>query len=191
MKHFFTFAGIFLSCAIVTSSASAQIPTSGNIFLGYSYMSADLGSDRANLNGWNASLEGKVFPFLGIVADFDGHYGSPNALTSGLCGSSFIGVCQGSSSFNQHDALFGPRASITVGKLRPFANFLVGIGHVNESGGGLSNSDTSFAYAVGGGVDYHLIPTLSGRVAVDMVQTRFFGNTQNNVRISTGIAFHF
>ena len=55
--------------------ASAQIPTSGNIFVGYSFYSAspstlDLSSvGRPNMNGWEASLEGKVLPWVGIVAD--------------------------------------------------------------------------------------------------------------------------
>jgi opacity protein-like surface antigen len=179
-------------CFAAVKSASAQIPTNGNIFVGYSYMSADLGSDRANLNGWNASVEGKVLPFLGIVGDVDGHYGSPGALTSGAC-PLLTGSCafSASNSFNQHDYLFGPRATVTVGNVCPFANFLVGISHINESDDALKNSDTSFAYALGGGLDYHLVPLVSLRVAADMVQTRFFSNTQNNVRISTGIAFHF
>ena len=48
----------------------AQIP-SGNVYVGYSYMSADLlSSGRTNMNGWNGSLEGKVLPFVGIVAEF-------------------------------------------------------------------------------------------------------------------------
>lgn len=181
-----------LFCLGLTNRASAQVPTNGNVFFGYSYMSADLGSDRANLNGWNASVEGKVLPFLGIVADVDGHYGSPGKLTTGAC-PLLAGSCSfsTSNSFNQHDYLFGPRVAVTVGKVRPFANFLLGISHVNESGGFLTNSDTSFAYAVGGGMDYHLVPLVSLRGAVDMVQTRFFNNTQNNVRISTGIVIHF
>ena len=59
--------------------ASAQIPTSGNVFFGYSYLSTDLSSSgRANTNGWEASVEGKIFPFIGIVGDFDAHYGSQN-----------------------------------------------------------------------------------------------------------------
>src|ERR1700721_4053193 len=64
-----TFAGL----------ASGQIPTQGNVFFGYSFYNTDLSSiDRANTNGWEASVEGKVFPFIGIVADFDSHYGSQN-----------------------------------------------------------------------------------------------------------------
>src|SRR5271166_1874068 len=63
----------------ICSAANAQVPTSGNVFFGYSYYNTDLSSiDRANMNGWEASLEGKVVPFLGFVADFDGHYGSQN-----------------------------------------------------------------------------------------------------------------
>jgi hypothetical protein len=59
--------------------AGAQIPTSGNVFFGYSYYNTDLSSiDRANTNGWELSVEGKVIPWVGIVADFDGHYGSQN-----------------------------------------------------------------------------------------------------------------
>jgi opacity protein-like surface antigen len=190
-KYAIALAGLMF-CLVFADQADAQIPTNGNIFVGYSYMSADLGGDRVNLNGWNASVEGKVLPFLGIVADFDGHYGSPGELTSGAC-PLLLGSCafSTSNSFNQHDYLFGPRVSVTVGKVRPFANFLVGISHVNESDGSLTNSDSSFAYAVGGGMDYRVVPLVSVRVAADMVQTRFFSNTQNNVRISTGIAFHF
>jgi len=68
---------------------------------------------------------------------------------------------------------------------------LIGAAHMSESSSLLSSSDTSFAYALGGGLDYHLIPLISWRVQGDLLQTRFFSNTQNNVRISTGIVVHF
>jgi len=84
---------------VFTAVGYAQIP-SGNVFVGYSYMSADLVSNgRANLNGWNGSVEGKVLPFIGLVADFSGHYGSAPAacpastITSVSCsglGSTFV-----------------------------------------------------------------------------------------------------
>ena len=76
-------------------------------------------------------------------------------------------------------------------QVRPFAQALVGAAHMSESASFLSSSDTSFAYALGGGIDYHLIPLISWRVQGDLLQTRFFSNTQNNVRISTGIVVHF
>ena len=72
-------AAILISVFGLVIVASAQVPTSGNIFFGYSYYHTPLSSiDTANMNGWNGSLEGKVFPFLGIVADLSGNYGSQN-----------------------------------------------------------------------------------------------------------------
>jgi hypothetical protein len=53
--------------------APAQIPTSGNLFFGYSYYNTNLTGGRSNLNGWERSVEGKVLPFIGIVGDFSGH----------------------------------------------------------------------------------------------------------------------
>ena len=67
---------LFLSAGL----AGAQVP-SGNVFLGYSFENAtssalDLDLSRPNLLGWEASFEGKVLPWVGIVADVSGHYGS-------------------------------------------------------------------------------------------------------------------
>jgi hypothetical protein len=78
-----------------------------------------------------------------------------------------------------------------VGKLTPFAEALFGASHRNDSTAGFSQSDTSFATALGGGVDYRLIHGIGWRVQADMLQTRFFSGTQNNFRLSTGIVLHF
>src|SRR5277367_719839 len=155
------------------SLAGAQVPA-GNVFFGYSYYNTDLSSiDRANTNGFEASFEGRVIPFLGLVADFDGHYGSQNfpACNTGGCGTFNADI-------TENNYLFGPRVSFPAGKVRPFVEALVGAGHVSLSGGG---SDTSFATAVGGGLDYKLIPLLAWRFEGDYVQTRFFDTTQDNV----------
>jgi opacity protein-like surface antigen len=177
---------------VLGSAGNAQVP-SGNIFVGYSYVSADLVSNnRTNLNGWNGSVEGKVLPFIGLVADLSGLYGTVPLAVNPAC-TAVIGVaCSSlSASTNIHSFLFGPRVSVSVGKVRPFAHALVGAAHMSESASLLSSSDTSFAYALGGGIDYHLIPLISWRVQGDLLQTRFFSNTRNNVRISTGIVVHF
>jgi hypothetical protein len=68
---------------------------------------------------------------------------------------------------------------------------LVGGAHVNESELGVAGGNTSFADALGGGVDYQFLPRMGWRVQVDALQTRFFSSSQTNVRISTGIAFRF
>jgi len=188
---------IFLAAA----GAHAQVPTSGNIFGGFSYVNADLISgSRTNLNGWNASLEGKVFPFVGIVADFSGNYGTqtvqvPSGSTACPVGVILPCLPVGTSSINvslhEHNFLFGPRVSTSVGKVRPFAHALFGVSHLAESGSGASGSANSFAYALGGGLDYRFMPAGGWRVQADMLQTRFFSATQNDFRLSTGLVLRF
>jgi hypothetical protein len=77
---------------------------------------------------------------------------------------------------------------MSVGKFRPFAEVLVGAGHVNA---GIAGSDTSFASAFGGGVDYRILKPIAWRFQGDYVVTQFFGNTQSNVRVSTGLVLRF
>jgi opacity protein-like surface antigen len=171
--------------------ASAQVPTSGNIFVGYSFYSAspstldlaDVG--RPNMNGWDASLEGKILPWVGIVADLSGHYGQQNftELTPD-------GPLAGTVTGHENDVTFGPRLSFPIGKFRPFGEAMFGVGHVS-TGQGISTSDTSLVTTVGGGLDYKLIRILAVRAEADYVQTRFFGTTQDNFRLSTGIVFRF
>jgi len=169
---------------VFASLANAQVPTAGNVFFGYSFYSADVTpGNRTNTNGWEGSIEGKFLPWVGIVGDFDAHYGSQ----------SFLGLCPGvnctfNADFTERNYLFGPRVSVSVAKIRPFAEFLIGAGHINVKG---VNSDTSFATAIGGGLDYKLIPLVAWRFQGDYVHTRFFDSAQNNVRLSTGIVVRF
>ncbi len=189
-----TIVAVGFVTVILGSLSMAQVPTSGNVFFGYSYYHTNISTiDSANTNGWEASFEGKVFPFVGIVADFSQNYGSENFPL--LCpvaqnGSTALSGVGCTTNFNIHEQnyLFGPRVSVSVGKIRPFAEALFGAGHVSTNGVG---SDTSFATALGGGLDYRILRPIAWRVQVDYVQTRFFGNTQNNVRISTGIVLRF
>lgn len=167
---------------VIVGVASAQIPTGGNVFIGYSYSreGAAFGeSPTVNLNGWEGSLEGKFLPWIGIVADFGAGYGSTDELVPGI-GPSHIEV-------KKYTYLFGPRVSVPVGRFTPFAHFLLGAGHINDAG----ITDTSFATAVGGGIDYRLIHGIAWRIQGDEVHTRFFDSTQDHFRFSTGIDFRF
>jgi hypothetical protein len=136
------------------------------------------------------------------VVDFSGHYGSQNFLvafpTTGpvplfcLPGHS----CPGNPvplnlDVTEPTFLFGPRVSVSKGKFSPFAHAVFGASFMAENGSGVSNSDMSFAFAVGGGIDYRLMRLVGWRVQTDMLHTRFFSNTQNNVRISTELVVHF
>jgi hypothetical protein len=169
--------------------ASAQVP-SGNAFFGYSYYNTDLTSgNRISTNGWEASVEGKIIPFLGIVADFDSHYGSQYFPVDCAPACSGFPILPLKAGFVEHNYLFGPRVSVSLGKVRPFAEALIGAAHVNVNRG--IGSDTSFATAVGGGLDYKLIPLVAWRLQGDYVHTSLFTTKQNNVRISTGIVVRF
>ncbi|MFZ0760519.1 MAG: hypothetical protein WAM69_11255, partial [Candidatus Sulfotelmatobacter sp.] len=145
----------------------------------------------ANTNGWEASVEGKVIPFLGFVADFDNHYGSQNFPQCPVvpAGGGAGGCASLNASVTERNFLFGPRVSFSVGKFRPFAEALFGGAHVNVNNG--VGSDTSFATSLGGGLDYKIVRPVAWRFQGDYIQTRFFGGTQNNVRLSTGIVFRF
>lgn len=176
--------------------ASAQLPNGGNGFFGYSYVHGETFANSrtvtasggaANMNGWEASIEGKYLPWLGVVGDLDWHYGGHNTtvcVPNGPC-----------TTFRLNGArdtlLFGPRASMTYKRYRPFAEVLLGIGYQSDKGGGISNSDLTFAVGFGGGVDYHLVRSVSLRAQAHAIHTSFFGRSQLDPRISTGIVFNF
>jgi len=178
---------------LFAGSAVAQIPTAGNVFVGYSYYNTQLSTTRGGLNGFEGSVEGKIIPWIGMVADFSANYGNQNVFVP--CPLSVVvplpggGPCP-TASANVHvdNFLFGPRVSVKVGKLRPFAEGLVGFAHVTSNGFG---SDNSISSGVGGGLDYHLIALVSWRVQADYLHSHLFNIAQNNVRVSTGIVIHF
>ncbi|HYM75446.1 MAG TPA: outer membrane beta-barrel protein [Candidatus Dormibacteraeota bacterium] len=179
----------FFLCLCLTGMANAQIPTSGNVFVGYSFENTNWSGlnstlSRPNLHGWEASLEGKVFPHIGIVTDFSGHYGSQHFTEFTPNGPVVVNVTG-----HEWEALFGPRLSVPVGKVTPFGEVMVGIAHINN--GGISNSNTSFATAIGGGLDYRLVRLIALRLEGDYLRTRFFSTTQNDLRLSTGIVIRF
>jgi len=169
---------LVLLLTMLASAAWPQIPTRGNVFFGYSYDRTPIVSnDTSNLNGWEATLEGKFLPWIGLVADLDAHYGSH----------SFSGT---SADVTAHNILFGPRVSVSYHRFRPFAEFLAGAGHISRSNG-ISDSNTSFVNAVGGGLDYRIFGPLTLRGQLDWINTRFYGEGQDGVRFSTGVAVHF
>jgi hypothetical protein len=155
----------FLLGLIFLVSLAARGQDKVELFGGYSYERFNSSPSR-NLNGWEISGQYKFAGFLGALADVDAHYGSQVRSTS---------------------FMIGPQVSVPF-RISPFVHVLVGIGHVRAGG----ISDNSFSTALGGGVDMKLVPTISWRVIqADDVVTRYFGSTQHNARISTGIIFRF
>jgi hypothetical protein len=186
-----------LALWLFANTCNAQI-ISGNVFAGYSYLNSEYPENRASLNGWNAAVEARLMPHLGIVADFSGQYGSPDLAVFYPCPSTDSSFCpqpenpqEVRTSVQQYNFLFGPRLSFRLKRFRPFAEVIVGASHYHQTTSHVSVSDTAFAYAIGGGVDYRLIRLLEWRIQLDALQTRFFSSSQTDLRASTGLVVHF
>lgn len=191
------FAAVGFALLFLSIGARAQNDSKGNISFGYSYAKTTLSPTGAtapsisssNLNGWNTSFEYKPVRWLGAVAELGGTYGNERVVP--FC--EVIPICPSplNANANVHTFLLGPRASVSLGKVTPFAQAIFGGAHTSATGAGFSLSDTSFATALGGGADFRLTKTIGWRVQSDYLQTRFFNTSQNNFRFSTGLVVRF
>jgi hypothetical protein len=136
------------------------------------------------VSGWEASIERKVAPWIGIVADFSQQYGTAS-------GGPFVGAQQE----NQAFALFGPQFSPRVAhRAIPFAHVLIGPSYGHLGAPQFTYKHFDFTSAVGGGVDIRITgPVWIRAVQVDYLHTTtdFDGDHATQLRISAGIAFRF
>jgi len=175
--------------------AAGQVLPKVTFFGGYTYLRAqqDHGSSFS-LNGWDVSLEGKSFLWLGWVTDVSQQYGSPFGLQE-----------------KQTTALFGPQLSIPhVPRAVPFVHALFGVVHGTNSIKGIGIlpgplcpvqgcpaglsilTGNSFATAVGGGVDIKLAgPVWLRAIQVDYLHGDLSPDHHTQARIATGLAFRF
>lgn len=175
----------FLS--FTAAAAFAQDTPKLDVFVGYSYVRDNpntSGLNDFNLHGGSASVAYNAKSWLSAVADFGGYHAN-NILGAGIDGTIST-------------YLFGPRVYYRKHeRFTPFAQALFGVAHASGVGFGASGSDNAFAAAFGGGVDVKLSHRFSWRPAqVEYLLTRFpettsSGVTQNNLRVSTGLVFHF
>jgi hypothetical protein len=139
------------------------------VFGGYSYERFGISPGR-NLNGVEIAAQYKFADWLGAVADLDSHFGLPSAPDARTL-----------------QFLVGPQISFPA-RISPFVHVLAGIGHASFNGA----ADTSFAAAIGGGIDMRIAPLISWRIIQgDDVITRHFNGIQHNARVSTGIVLRF
>jgi hypothetical protein len=187
---------VFVFFGSLVLSASVRAQDKVEIFGGYSYLRPPVQLQEflpapcptsgcgpffiqpsVNLNGWEFSGAYHLFPALSAVADFSGHYGSTHG-----------------ESVHLQTYLFGPQISLPA-RVSPFAHLLFGGAHESISNNScctLGNNGSSFALAIGAGIDAKIAPFLSWRIfQADYLRTRFNGGAQNQARASTGIVFHF
>lgn len=204
MKRLLAVTSLTLSVCL---SAIAQEYPRAEVFVGYSYLRADGG---ANLHGWNASVSGNLNSWFGLVADFSGQYDSASSRTELRFPDfpAFPGIPGPPVSFavntdtSVHTFLAGPRFSYRKKeRITPFAHALFGVSRrhaeteVIVDGAGrtfFEGNNTSFAAALGGGLDVELSKYIALRVVqAEYMLTRSFGSNGNNARVSTGIVFRF
>lgn len=197
--------GICLILAVLAGGVWAQDVPKVELFGGYSYLRGDTSAfgtgfvSGVNLNGWEASANFNANKWFGIKADFDGHYGSPNILSSGTY----------NVDMKFHTFLFGPQLSHRSEKVTAFAHGLFGAAHVKADAGIIlagtqpravqprillptSDTDTALAMAFGGGFDWNVKKNFAIRVIQgDYLMTKVYSDTQNNFRLSTGIVLRW
>jgi hypothetical protein len=157
--------------------ALAQDAPHWEVFLGYSNLQADVTGSDLMLHGGHFSLTENVNNWFGGLLDISGH------------------VREDRENFTDTETIaYGPQ--FTLRKFRsitPSAHVSVGV--VRTSAGFLSipNSRIDLAVVAGGAIDIPLGKRLAFRlVQADWIGTRFEDpSIRNNIRLSTGIQFHF
>jgi len=151
---------------LISVSARAQ-----NIALYGGYTFERLGTSPArNLNGVEIAAHYTLMNWLRVSADLDGHFGLPSSPDA-----------------RTFHFMAGPEISLPM-RISPFVHALAGFGSVHLNG----DTSSSYAAALGGGVDMRVAPLFSWRVIqVDDVVTHFFGGLQHSPRISTGFLIRF
>lgn len=177
MRKMFLTAGLILFACLPARAQGTDETPKVELFGGYSYAGS-------GTRGWNGSVAGNVSQWLGLVADASGH---DTSLDEG-------GV---SERIRTRTLVFGPRFSSRRHRhLTPFAHALFGAAHTDsratEAGQSFRFEDTSFALALGGGLDVRLGERVALRAfQIDYVRTQLFGGTQNKGRLAFGVVFRF
>lgn len=169
----------FLFFLLATSSLlrAQQFPRY-EVFGGYSFLRHDTPSigfaDYSNLNGWNAEAAVNITYSWSAAIDLSGYYGSKQ---------------------NAYNFMIGPQYSFRREKSKFFAHLLIGKAQDTvtiKSAVRSGFESVGRAVAAGGGFDWDWSPRITFRVAqADYLNTHVFGNSQNDIRVSTGVILHF
>jgi hypothetical protein len=167
--------GLMLLLGLFSLAAVAQENYSkAEVFGGYQYTRFDGG---VNANGFNGALTGNLNHWFGVAADFSGAYKNVSGVDT-----------------KTYTYTFGPQIAMRRGgAFTPFAHALFGGFHSSASANGISASDSGFAFMLGGGADVKIAPALSVRLLqFDWLSLHSNGSSDNNnMRLSTGVVFHF
>jgi opacity protein-like surface antigen len=133
--------------------------------------------------GWNGSIAVNVNKWFGVVADFGGQYVNTREVDF-------------QEKIKSHTFLAGPQISFRFKRVTPFVRVLAGGASVNtvavESGQTFTFAENSFVMGAGGGLDVRVNKRVAIRAfQLDYMRTKFFGESQQNGRISVGLVLRF
>jgi opacity protein-like surface antigen len=144
---------------------------------------------RDGFHGVNIDAGYNFTRYVGAKADFSYHQKSTDFAVPG-------GTVNVEGKLTQFMGGVKFQDNATETRVRPFAQFLVGVGNVNVETnsvpGNFDESETGFAAAVGGGLDIRLHRNVDFRaIKVEYNPVRIEGDTGNNIRIGVGLNFRF
>jgi opacity protein-like surface antigen len=189
------FAGAFVVPGSLGAQAHYDTRYGGStpnfeLYGGYSYVFRTFNPTSnsvafAGRNGWDASFKVPIFGVgLGIKGDVSGSYLNddldPNLNVKSLT------------------FLLGPQVGVHLGRSTLFAHGMVGSAHLSEKPLPNLRSDTTFAVAVGAGLDVGISRNFAWRITGDYFNTHYHATDQNireilnsNGRVSTGPVLRF
>src|SRR3954463_7729415 len=168
-----------LSMSAVAQMSEDLGPTKLDLFAGYSYMEPGGQIGGVNLKGmpagWAVAPTYNFNRAFGLTFDASGHYGD-NADAATI--------------------MVGPKLTLHMGRVAPFAEFLLGLHRLSPSG---LNDNNAFGLMAGGGFDVRVARHLSLRLLqADYVFGKHsdaypLPNTSNlnGARVQGGLVFHF
>ena len=149
----------------------------GEAAFGYTHVTGDIGQ-----NGWFASGAKNFGDHFAGEAEITGSYGNTSVLNF-------------TAKQHQYAFLFGPKVMFDTrnARLTPFAHRLFGVAHtgLDTNIPGANDSDSSFAWALGGGIDYNITHNIAARGKADVYHTDYFGNGDAHARWGLGLVYKF
>ena len=194
MRKLLFMAFLIAGCVSLASGQTPDEPRN-EFFAGYSYHSADINTltidpHRTGQNGVNLAYKRNLNDVVGFRIDASAHFKRDSQT---LAAGPF------SSKRDQYYLLAGPEFKARGNRsVTPFAHALVGASlfrgftTLNAPTGNIFTFDdaTSFALAVGGGLDVRASDRIAIRVfQVDYIPTFFGPGRQDNFRVSFGVVF--
>lgn len=191
-------AALFVVCT--SSFAFAQTDDYNKYDVGvlYSHNRVDVGvedpsanffDEREGFNGFEAFVKGNISRYVGLKGSYSFHRKSFDIVGPTAATSFDVDA-------NLHQFLGGVefKDNAKETKVKPFAHVLAGVAHaradVSNALVSFDESETGFAAAVGGGVDFRLSDRVDLRaIQFDYNPNRDNGQTSHNFRIGIGLIF--